>query len=119
MRGYLGDLEDKDWFAVTLLTTGKLTMHVRAPAGVDVILLHGGETTRPDSKQVVNRRGPGGDEELTLDAVAGRPILVCVARKTALKGKADAVAKGERPDAKDQAPPGLDESYELRADPAR
>ena len=96
VRGYLGDADDKDWFAVVSDKDGELFVRVTPPAEVDVVLL------RPEKVAAINRRGAGGVEEITLPVAAGKPQLIGVARKL-IAGK----------DAKAQALPGLDEPYEL------
>jgi serine/threonine-protein kinase len=96
IRGYLGHADDKDWFAVTPATSGKLHVHVSVPAGVDVQLLQDGAGKKP-----INKAGAGEDEEAVLDAEAGRAALVGVARKPQKKSP------------KDDELAGLDAPYEL------
>jgi serine/threonine-protein kinase len=91
VRGYIGEAEDKDWFAITSPAAGRLEVSVKPPDGVDLVLIKPG----------TSRRGGGGETALTLDAPAGTPVLVAVARK---------LAKGA--DGKDKVR-GLDEPYEL------
>jgi serine/threonine-protein kinase len=93
VRGYLGETDDKDWFAITPTATGRLEVRVAVPAGVDVVLLH--DTA---GKGSTNQAGPGEDEHATWDAQAGKNILVGVSRKPLEKG--DEVT-------------GLDAPYEL------
>jgi serine/threonine-protein kinase len=113
VRGYLGEEDDRDRFAVTTAASGKMVVRVTPPAGVDVMLLESGagdDAGKLDGKRMLNRRGPGTAEELTVEAKAGRAVLVGVARKGPLKPEA------RHKDPKEQAPPsGLDEPYELRA----
>jgi eukaryotic-like serine/threonine-protein kinase len=106
LRGYLGRADDKDWFAIVPKATGRMTVHVTVPAGVDVELSLGG------GKKPVNAGGSGEDEEVTLEGEAERPTLVGVARKlkTVPKGKGD-----KAPDPKDEELAGLDAPYEIRA----
>ncbi|HVR64855.1 MAG TPA: protein kinase [Polyangia bacterium] len=106
VRGYLGDLEDKDWFAVSSPTDGELTVRVTPPAEVDVVLLRSGEKATP-----VNRRGPGGVEEWTTSISAGTPVLVGVTRKLALNKEPK--EPKDLKDPKAQSLTGLDEPYEL------
>jgi serine/threonine-protein kinase len=96
IRGYLGDASDKDWFVIKPATSGHLRVHVTVPAGVDVVLLPEG-----DGKKPFNKAGPGEDEEAVLDAEAGRPVLVGVARKAQKKSP------------KDDELAGLDAPYEV------
>jgi hypothetical protein len=103
MRGYLGDADDRDWFAITPATDGRLHVVVDPPDGVDVVVLTDG------GKHVTNKGGPGENEELTLPATAGAPIVVGVARKAVKTTSQKKEEKGEEL-------PGLDAPYELRAD---
>jgi serine/threonine-protein kinase len=103
IRGYLAALDDVDWFTFTPAADGRITFRASVPEGVDVVLLREGAAAPPDPAHAVNRRGAGGEEELTVDAVAGRPVHVGLARKPLAKKR----------DPKDEAPPGLDEPYEL------
>jgi eukaryotic-like serine/threonine-protein kinase len=98
MRGYLGDPDDKDWFVVTPATTGVLRVHVTAPDGVDIALLHDGPT-----KRTTNKGGPGDDEEASLDVTAGKPAVIGVERRLS------------RANLKDANLGGFDAPYELRA----
>jgi serine/threonine-protein kinase len=100
IRGYLGYADDKDWFAVTPATSGKLHVHVSVPAGVDVVLLQTGAGKKP---LTINKAGPGEDEELVTDVEAGRAALIGVARKAQKKSP------------KDDELAGLDAPYELEA----
>jgi hypothetical protein len=97
MRGYLGDPEDKDWFAITPATNGVLRVHVTAPDGVDIALLHDG------AKKATNKGGPGDDEEVDVEAVAGTPVLIGIERKL------------PRGNVKDADVGGFDSPYELKA----
>jgi serine/threonine protein kinase len=99
IRGYLGSAEDRDWFALTPAVGGRLKGRVSAPAGVDLVLLYGDGNQSP-----TNRQGPGQEEEFSLPALAGQPILIGVTRKAAAEG-----------DPKAGAISGLDEPYELRS----
>jgi serine/threonine-protein kinase len=98
MRGYLGDEDDKDWFVVTPATDGVLRVHVTAPDGVDIVLLHDGAPKRP-----TNKGGPGDDEEATLEVEAGKPTTIGVERKL------------PRGNLKDANLGGFDSPYELSA----
>jgi hypothetical protein len=98
MRGYLGDPDDKDWFAITPATSGRLRVHVTAPDGVDIVLREDGE-----GKRATNKVGPGEDEEATWVVEAGKPSLVGVERKL------------PRGNLKDEDLAGFDSAYELRA----
>ena len=44
-RGYLGDADDRDWFAVTAPSDGVLTVKVTPPADVDVVLIRAEKQT--------------------------------------------------------------------------
>jgi hypothetical protein len=101
MRGYLAAADDKDWFTLTTAADGRITFHVSAPAGVDIVLGAGDRK----SPRVANRQGPGGEEEMTLDVAAGQPTLIVLSR-----------APGAKADPKEEMPAGLDEPYELRAE---
>lgn len=103
VRGYLGSAEDRDWFSITPSSNGRLQGRVSAPAGVDLVLLHDG------AGPMINRRGPGQEEEYSLPAVAGKPILIGVTRKIAVENNKDA-------DPKSETLAGLDEPYELRSE---
>jgi serine/threonine protein kinase len=100
IRGYLASADDRDWFSVVLAQAGTIVATVTAPAGVDVILLREG----PAKEIVVNKRGPGESEALSIQVGSGKPALIGVARKPAPKGGADGKAQG---------PQGLDDPYEL------
>ncbi len=58
-----------------------------------------------EGKKVINKGGPGGNEQFTIDAEPGKPALIGVARKLAPKL-----------DAKDQPLQGLEDPYELAVD---
>jgi hypothetical protein len=96
LRGYLGSAEDRDWFAIQFAGAKTLKAKVNAPRGVDVVVLRDEE-----GKRTVDRAAAGEDEELTLEADGGKPILVGVARKPSKK------------DPKEEDVEGLDEPYEL------
>jgi serine/threonine-protein kinase len=98
MRGYLADPEDKDWFVVTPATTGLLHVHVTAPDGVDIVLLHD-----PSSKKTTNKGGAGDPEEASWEVTAGTPTLIGVERKV------------PRGNLKDADLGGFDSPYELEA----
>ncbi|HVZ75560.1 MAG TPA: serine/threonine-protein kinase [Polyangia bacterium] len=102
VRGYLGRADDKDWFTVVPATSGHLTVHVTVPDGVDLEILED-----EAGKAVMNKTGVGEDEEVVLPAVAGKPVLVGVARKL------PKLPAGK--DAKDMELAGLDAPYELKA----
>jgi eukaryotic-like serine/threonine-protein kinase len=102
IRGYLASGDDRDWFSIGLAQPGTLVATVTAPAGVDVILLREGGAR----EIVVNKRGPGESEALSIAVGPGRPALIGVARKPTPKLDADA-------DAKTDSPQGLDDPYEL------
>jgi hypothetical protein len=95
-RGYLGDADDRDWFAVTAPSDGMLTVKVTPPTDVDVVLI------RAEKQTVVNRHGPGSEEDLSVAVQAGKPLLIAVGRK-APAGK----------DGKNQSLQAEDEPYEL------
>jgi serine/threonine-protein kinase len=97
MRGYLGSAEDRDWFSITPAKSGLVMGTVNAPAGVDIVVFRD-----EDGKKVVNKRGAGDDEQFALDAEAGKPLFVGIARKL-----------DEKKDPKDQALQGLEDPYEL------
>jgi serine/threonine-protein kinase len=97
VRGYLGSGEDRDWFALTPSKTGLVMGSVNAPAGVDVIVFRD-----EDAKKVVNKRGAGDDEQFALEAEAGKPLFIGIARKL-----------DPKKDVKEQALQGLDDPYEL------
>jgi len=59
--------------------------------------------------RMINRRGPGQEEEYSLPAIAGKPILLGVTRKLSVGDSKDADPKGETLS-------GLDEPYELRSE---
>jgi hypothetical protein len=103
VRGYLGSAEDLDWFSITPTADGRLEGRVSAPAGVDLVLMHEG------AGRMINRRGPGQEEEYSLPAVAGKPILIGVTRKLSVEDSKAADPKGETLS-------GLDEPYELRSE---
>jgi serine/threonine-protein kinase len=98
MRGYLGDEDDKDWFVVTPATDGMLRVHVTAPDGVDIVLMHDGGPKRP-----TNKGGPGDDEEVVFEVQAGKPTTIGVERKLG------------RGNLKDANLGGFDSPYELKA----
>jgi serine/threonine protein kinase len=98
MRGYIGAPEDKDWFVITPATTGSMRVHITAPDGVDVVLLHDGT-----GKRTTKKGGPGDDEEATWEVTAGTPTLVGVERKV------------PRGNLKDADLGGFDAPYELTA----
>ena len=87
MRGYLGSADDKDWFSLTPSADGRLVGRVRAPAGVDVAIIYGdrggGGSTDAPADVPVDHAGPGRDEEFSLAAHAGQPVLIGVTRKLA------------------------------------
>jgi eukaryotic-like serine/threonine-protein kinase len=97
-RGYLASGDDRDWFTITVGQAARLVATVTAPAGVDVILLK----ESAGKEIVVNKRGAGESEALSIEAVPGKPVLIGVARKPAPKV-----------DAKAEGPQGLDDPYEL------
>jgi serine/threonine-protein kinase len=98
IRGYLGDADDKDWFVVVPATNGILRVHVTAPDGVDIVLLH---DSAP--KRATNKGGPGDAEEAALEATAGKPVVVGVERRM------------PRGNLKDADLGGFDSPYELTA----
>jgi hypothetical protein len=98
MRGYLADPADKDWFVLTPATTGLLRVHVTAPDGVDIALLHDGS-----AKHATNKGGPGDDEEATWEVTAGTPVVVGIERKV------------PRGNLKEADIGGVDAPYELEA----
>jgi serine/threonine protein kinase len=100
VRGYLGRADDQDWFAISVDRDGALSGSVTAPAGVDLVLLR-----EPEGKRPIDKQGPGGGEEFAVEAHAGTPVLIGIARKSPPKG-----------DVKDQALQGLDDPYELKVD---
>jgi serine/threonine-protein kinase len=100
VRGYLGEADDKDWYAITSPAAGRLALRVTVPAGVDVVLLND-PTSSAAKKAPINARDDGEDEETTLDVEAGKPALIAIARKPLGKNeKADDLT-------------GLDAPYEL------
>ena len=104
MRGFIGDPEDKDFYVVTPATSGALHVHVTAPDGVDIVLLHPAAGKDAASKHLTtNKVGPGEDEEATWIVTAGEPTLLGVTRKL------------PRGDLKDADLGGFDAPYELRA----
>ena len=111
MRGYLGSADDKDWFALTPSADGRLVGRVRAPAGVDVAVIYGDRgaagapTEAPPADAPGDHAGPGRDEEFSLLAHAGQPVLIGVTRKLAAAA-----------DSKLEGVPGLEEPYELRSE---
>ena len=98
MRGYLGDAEDKDWFVIVPATTGTMRVHVTAPDGVDIALLHDGAP-----KRGTNKGGPGDAEETILEVSAGKPVVVGIERKVPCGNLKDADLGG------------FDSPYELEA----
>ena len=125
IRGYLGSEDDKDWFIITPKASGRLTGRVSAPAGVDIVLLHGAAAPGAANQTQTNRQGPGREEEFSLPASAEQPILIGVARKPAAPPPpvpAHAAGKDRRPTPPPEPPAvtGFDEPYELRSeiDPA-
>jgi hypothetical protein len=78
-----------------------LVANVTAPAGVDVVLLHQGA----GKELVVNKRGAGESEQLSIEALPGKPLFIGVARKQP--------PKGDTTDAKAHGLSGLDDPYEL------
>jgi serine/threonine protein kinase len=101
VRGYLGSADDRDWFSIAVTAPTTLVANVTAPAGVDVVLLHQGA----GKELVVNKRGAGESEQLSIEALPGKPLFIGVARKQP--------AKGDTTDAKAHGLPGLDDPYEL------
>jgi serine/threonine-protein kinase len=101
VRGYLGSADDKDWFSLTPATDGQLIGRVRAPAGVDVMIIYDGQ----DAKPPTDREGPGREEEFSLPAHAGQPVIIGVTRKPIAPGTA-----------KTEGVPGMEEPYELRSE---
>ncbi len=101
VRGYLGSADDKDWFSLTPNADGRLLGRVRAPAGVDVMVIY----DEQDGKPPTDREGPGREEEFSLPAHAGQPVIVGVTRKPI-----------EPATAKTEGVPGLEEPYELRSE---
>ena len=63
MRGYLGGPDDKDWFVITPATTGVLRLHVTAPDGVDIVLLHDGAGKAGDEQRPCAGAGEEGERE--------------------------------------------------------
>jgi eukaryotic-like serine/threonine-protein kinase len=98
MRGYLGDPDDKDWFVITPATSGLLRVHVTAPDGVDIAIVHDGA-----NRKMTNRGGPGDAEEATFEAIEGTPVLLEVERRL------------PHGNLKDADLGGFDSPYELRA----
>ncbi|HEX4404272.1 MAG TPA: serine/threonine-protein kinase [Polyangia bacterium] len=98
VRGYVGAPDDKDWFAITPATSGRMRVHVTAPDGVDIVLLQDGA-----GRRATNKVGPGEDEEAAWAVEAGKPTLVGVERK---------LPPG---DVKDADLGGFDSPYEVRA----
>jgi hypothetical protein len=74
---------------------------VRAPAGVDVMVIY----DEQDAKPPTDREGPGREEEFSLPAHAGQPVIIGVTRKPIAPGTA-----------KTEGVPGLEEPYELRSE---
>jgi serine/threonine protein kinase len=107
VRGYLGRADDQDWFAISVDRDGALSGSVTAPAGVDLVLLREpqGQGQGIQGKRPIDKQGPGGGEEFVVEAHAGTPVLIGIARKSSAKG-----------DIKDQALQGLDDPYELKVD---
>jgi eukaryotic-like serine/threonine-protein kinase len=103
VRGYLGRADDQDWFAISVASDGALSGSVTAPAGVDLVLLR--EPQGAAGKRPIDKAGAGGSEEFAVEAHAGTPVLIGIARKLPAKG-----------DVKDQALQGLDDPYELKVD---
>jgi serine/threonine-protein kinase len=101
VRGYLGSADDKDWFSLTPAADGQLIGRVRAPAGVDVMVIY----DEQDAKPPTDREGPGREEEFSLPAHAGQPVIIGVTRKPIAAGTA-----------KTEGVPGLEEPYELRSE---
>jgi hypothetical protein len=114
MRGYLPDGEDKDWYAITPAASGKLLVRVRPPAEVDAVLLTAGEGGKAPANRAINRQGAGGEEELSVDVAAGRPLLIGVARKAAQPRE----ARENKKDPKEQPPKAVDQPYDLSTDMA-
>jgi len=100
LRGYLGRGDDLDWFAITVDHDGALTGSVSAPAGVDLVLMRD-----PAGKRPIDKQGAGGTEEFAVDAHAGTPVLLGIARKLP-----------PSVDVKEQPLQGLDDPYELKVD---
>ncbi len=100
VRGYLGRADDRDWFAITVDHDAPLTGSVSAAAGVDLVLMRD-----PEGKRPIDQHGAGGTEEFAVEAHAGTPVLIGVARK--LPPGADVKA---------QPLQGLDDPYELKVD---
>jgi len=100
VRGYLGRADDQDWFAITVDHDGPLTGAVSAPAGVDLVLMRD-----PAGKRPIDKHGAGGTEEFVVEAHAGTPVLIGIARK---------LPPGV--DVKAQPLQGLDDPYELKVD---
>jgi serine/threonine-protein kinase len=98
VRGYLGDADDKDWFVVTPATDGVLRVHVTAPEGVDIALMHDGAP-----KRATNKGGPGDDEEVAFEVTGGKPTTIGIERKL------------PRGNLKEANLGGFDAPYELRA----
>jgi len=98
VRGYLGSPEDRDWYTISVASSGRLTATVTAPAGVDVVLLRDPD----DQRTVIDRHGAGESEEFSVEAKPGTPVLIGVARQLAPAG-----------DPKQPPPQGLDDPYEL------
>ena len=99
IRGYLGSADDKDWFSLTPDSESRLIARVRAPAGVDVAILHGESA----DEKPVDQEGPGHAEELSVVVPAGQSVFLGIARKSVagIDPKVEGVA-------------GLEEPYELR-----
>ena len=100
IRGYLAGADDTDWFSFMPLADGQLNGRVRPPAGVDVVITRAGGDAKP-----IDQDGPGREEEFSLPAQSGQPVVIGIMRKP-LDGR-DPKAEGQ---------PGLEEPYELRAD---
>jgi serine/threonine protein kinase len=97
VRGYLGSAEDRDWYVISVDHKTKLAGKVDAPAGLDPVVFRD-----EDSKKLINKRGPSGDEQFTIDAEPGKPALIGIARKL-----------DPKLDPKDQQLAGLEDPYEL------
>jgi eukaryotic-like serine/threonine-protein kinase len=108
-RGYLGRADDQDWFAITLDHDSALTATVSAPAGVDLVLTRDpadpGNFGNVGGKRPIDKHGPGGAEEVAVEAHAGTPVLIGIARK--LPPNVDVKALPLQ---------GLDDPYELKVD---
>jgi hypothetical protein len=127
MRGYLGTVDDRDWYSFGSLAPGTYIASVTAPTGVDVVILTA-EDGRPDSAtpRVAKRVGAGEREQTRFEVRRGKPATLGVARKAETARDAKSGAKEPREarepketrDPKEPGPAGLDDPYEIAIEAA-